>query len=92
MKKQIGAFFCLLLCCCSATMAQNAQVNGTVLDEKGPLQGVTVLVKGSASGTQTDVKGNFSIPAALNDTGTCQNDHQPNYSGNESRAHRLFPL
>ncbi len=44
-------------------------VSGTVFDENGePLPGANVIVKGSASGTQTDFDGNFSIKANKNDT------------------------
>ena len=37
-------------------------VNGQVVDEEGlPLIGVTILVKGTSSGTVTDLDGNFSL-------------------------------
>ncbi len=43
--------------------AQTRTIRGTVSDEKGaPLAAVSVIVKGSNNGTQTDVSGNFSIP------------------------------
>lgn len=69
MKRGIETFICLMLLLCSGVLqAQRLAVTGTVTDEKGPLQGVNVLVKGSQSGTQTDAKGNFSIQAAQGDT------------------------
>lgn len=38
------------------------QVRGTVTDENGePLPGVTVMVKGTSTGTVTDISGNFSL-------------------------------
>ena len=43
--------------------AQNVNVSGTVrssLDDE-PLIGVSVLVKGTAVGTSTDIDGNFSL-------------------------------
>lgn len=50
--------------------AFSQQVNGKVSDEKGqPLPGVTVVVKGSTSGTITDADGHFSLPKVnLNST------------------------
>jgi TonB-dependent starch-binding outer membrane protein SusC len=42
-------------------------ITGKVTNDKGePLEGATVLVKGSALGTKTDVNGNFSINADPN--------------------------
>ncbi|GAA4441686.1 SusC/RagA family TonB-linked outer membrane protein [Pontibacter saemangeumensis] len=53
----------LLLCCCSA-IAQAQTVRGVVSDSEGaPLPGVTVLLKGSSTGTSTDVDGSFSLTA-----------------------------
>ncbi len=44
-------------------------ITGTVTDSKGtPLQGVTVLVKGTKKGTSTDESGHFSIDAPENGT------------------------
>lgn len=44
--------------------AQQITVTGSVTDENGePLAGVTVQLKGSASGTVTDIRGNFSLTA-----------------------------
>ncbi|TWI96821.1 carboxypeptidase-like protein [Mucilaginibacter frigoritolerans] len=58
---------CVLLLSVSAIFAQN-KVSGKVTDEKGtPLAGVTITVKGSNVGTQTDQKGNFTIAAKKND-------------------------
>ncbi|OAV45799.1 SusC/RagA family protein [Lewinella sp. 4G2] len=59
------------MCCCffSASLAAQGLVSGTVTDEASePLIGVTILVKGSSSGTVTDYDGNFSINAAPNAT------------------------
>ncbi|RAI94133.1 SusC/RagA family TonB-linked outer membrane protein [Algoriphagus yeomjeoni] len=52
--------------CISVTMAhaQEVQITGTVLDETDmPLPGVTVLLKGTATGTTTDLDGKYSISA-----------------------------
>jgi len=46
-----------------AVTAQNATLKGTVKDALGnALQGVSVKVKGSSSGTSTDANGVFSLP------------------------------
>ncbi|WP_170113552.1 TonB-dependent receptor [Mucilaginibacter yixingensis] len=43
-------------------MAKAVGIKGQVVDEKGqPLPGVTVLIKGSTVGTQTDINGKFSL-------------------------------
>jgi hypothetical protein len=43
-------------------------VSGTVSDNaRMPLPGVSVLIKGTKSGTQTDFDGKFSIKASPND-------------------------
>src|SRR6266542_6490046 len=69
MKRGIETFICLiLLLYSSVSQAQRMQIKGTVVDEKGPLPGVNVLVKASKPGTQTDAKGNFSLQAAQDDT------------------------
>ncbi len=41
--------------------AQEKTVSGTVTDNSGPLPGVSILVKGTATGTETDFDGNYSI-------------------------------
>jgi TonB-linked SusC/RagA family outer membrane protein len=42
---------------------QQKQITGTVIDEKGnPMGGVTVLVKGTTTGTLTDATGKYIIP------------------------------
>lgn len=75
MKKKLNECFfglrrtvgLLLLFVCTLISAQNAigQINikGKVSDASGvTLPGVTVVVKGSANGTITDINGNYSIP------------------------------
>ncbi len=46
-----------------ALKAQGVQITGKVtgLDEGGPLPGVSVVVKGTTTGTVTDINGNYSI-------------------------------
>lgn len=43
-------------------------VTGTVSDDSGPLPGVNVLVKGTATGTVTDFDGNYTIAAKNGET------------------------
>ncbi|WP_026969983.1 SusC/RagA family TonB-linked outer membrane protein [Algoriphagus terrigena] len=52
----------LLLLSVGYTQAQDAPVSGTVSDETGsPLPGVTILLKGTTTGTTTDLDGKYSI-------------------------------
>ncbi len=67
MKKK----FLLTLCILTSifTYAQQKTINGTVKDQQGTaLAGVSVVVKGSKVGTQTDFDGNFSLEAQANST------------------------
>ncbi|PTS88521.1 SusC/RagA family TonB-linked outer membrane protein, partial [Flavobacterium sp. HMWF030] len=68
MKLKFNGFLALLLVLMAQlTFAQERAVTGTVSDNAGmPLPGVSVLVKGTKSGTQTDFDGKFSIKASTN--------------------------
>jgi TonB-linked SusC/RagA family outer membrane protein len=45
-----------------SSFAQNVQIRGTVSDETGaPLPGATILVKGTTTGTTTDIDGQYAI-------------------------------
>ncbi|HYW95612.1 MAG TPA: SusC/RagA family TonB-linked outer membrane protein, partial [Bacteroidales bacterium] len=63
MKKFTILFVCLLLMGFSSLLGQEIQVTGTVTDKTdgGPLPGVSVVVKGTVTGTATDVSGKYSI-------------------------------
>ena len=53
---------------CNVAFAQDQQISGKVLDEAGAgLPGASVLIKGTSTGTVTDMDGNFSISAASSD-------------------------
>ena len=55
----------LLVLIAQLTFAQERVVTGSVSDNTGmPLPGVSVLIKGTKSGTQTDFDGKFSIKAS----------------------------
>ena len=63
--KRLHYFLCIamLLLTASQVFAQNKRASGTVTDAKTglPLQGVSILVKGTTLGTQTDANGTFSL-------------------------------
>ncbi|HEY9167986.1 MAG TPA: TonB-dependent receptor plug domain-containing protein [Lutibacter sp.] len=62
MKTKFNGFLTLLLALLvQITFAQEKTVTGTVSDASGPLPGVTVLIKGTKTGTQTDFDGNYSV-------------------------------
>ena len=50
----------------SSLYAQKSMVKGVVSDSNGPLIGVTIMEKGTKTGTLTDIKGNFSINCSNN--------------------------
>lgn len=58
----VTSLFVVLLCFTTSLQAQSKTVQGTILDEYGdPLPGASVLVKGTTSGTSSDLDGNFII-------------------------------
>ncbi len=53
----------------TSTLAQEKNVSGTITDQNGvPLPGVNIVVKGTATGTQSDFDGNYSISVAEGQT------------------------
>ncbi|MCE7054517.1 TonB-dependent receptor [Algoriphagus sp. AGSA1] len=65
MKQKLYTYLSVLLFALltiSSGYAQNVQISGTVYDETGqPLPGATILVKGSATGTTSDLDGKYTI-------------------------------
>ncbi len=62
-----GILVLLLVLVAQITFAQERAVSGVVSDNAGmPLPGVSVLVKGTKSGTQTDFDGKYTIKATAN--------------------------
>jgi TonB-linked SusC/RagA family outer membrane protein len=63
MKKNLLLFFLLFICCAAQTMAQSVNIKGKVTsaEDKSPLPGATVAVKGTSNGIQTGVNGDYSI-------------------------------
>ena len=68
MKQKLKGFLIpLFLLVLQLSFAQEKKITGTVSDNAGiPLPGVSVLVKGTKSGTQTDFDGKYSIKAESN--------------------------
>jgi len=68
MKTKLNGFLTLLLAfMVQISFAQEKTVTGKVSDASGPLPGVTVVVKGTNTGTQSDFDGNYSLKAASGD-------------------------
>jgi len=67
-RLSVLAAFCLLTI--NVALAQNITVKGKVIDggDKTPLPGVSILIKGTQGGTQTDVNGNYSLSVPANAT------------------------
>ncbi len=57
----------MLIANVSVLSAQNVQVKGRVADEFGEgLPGATIMIKGTANGTISDLDGNYTIQAEVN--------------------------
>ncbi len=68
MKTKFNGFLTLLLAfMVQISFAQEKTVTGKVSDASGPLPGVTVIVKGTDTGTQSDFDGNYTIKASAGD-------------------------
>jgi len=68
MKTKFSGILTLLLAfVVQFTFAQEKTITGTVSDETGPLPGVSILIKGTTTGTETDFDGNYSITANTGD-------------------------
>ena len=68
MKTKFSGILTLLLAfMVQFTFAQEKTVSGTVTDDTGPLPGVSVIIKGTTTGTETDFDGKFSIEVNTGD-------------------------
>jgi TonB-linked SusC/RagA family outer membrane protein len=68
MKTKFKGILTLLLAfVVQITFAQEKIVSGTVSDSSGTLPGVSVLIKGTTSGTETDFDGKYSINTKTGD-------------------------
>lgn len=65
----IPLLFLLVIMVTQLSYSQERSVSGTVLDNAGlPLPGVSILIKGTQSGTQTDFDGKFNVKATASQT------------------------
>lgn len=65
---QKGITFLLLMLLSISVLAQQKSVSGKVTDEMGtPITGVSVKIKGTSTGTLTNVNGNYSLVALPGD-------------------------
>jgi len=68
MKTKFNGMLTLLLALVvQITFAQEKQISGTVSDETGPLPGVSVIIKGTSTGVETDFDGLYQIMAKEGD-------------------------
>ncbi|WP_439555953.1 SusC/RagA family TonB-linked outer membrane protein [Dyadobacter sp.] len=66
---RIAALFVLLFALVNTSFAQDVEITGKVTDTKGSgLPGVSITVKGSTKGANSDMDGNYSIAAPANST------------------------
>ena len=70
MKTKLNGFLTLFIALLvQISFAQDRVVTGVVTDNSGlPIPGVNVLVKGTTSGTQTDIDGKYSVKASTTQT------------------------
>ncbi|WP_339661224.1 TonB-dependent receptor [uncultured Polaribacter sp.] len=68
MKTKFNGILTLLLAfVVQISFAQEKTISGTVSDNSGSLPGVSILVKGSSKGTETDFNGKYTIKAKAGD-------------------------
>ena len=68
MKTKFNGILTLLLAfVVQISFAQEKTVSGTVSDKSGSLPGVSIIIKGSTKGTETDFDGKYSIQAKTGD-------------------------
>jgi TonB-linked SusC/RagA family outer membrane protein len=63
-KNLILLFFFISI---TSVLAQEKTISGTVTDDSGGLPGVSIIIKGTATGTETDFDGNYSIKVNTGD-------------------------
>ncbi|MDH5415102.1 MAG: TonB-dependent receptor plug domain-containing protein, partial [Flavobacteriaceae bacterium] len=68
MKIKLHLFITLLLAfVVQFSFGQTKNITGKVTDDTGPLPGVSIIIKGTTTGTETDFDGNYSINANTGD-------------------------
>src|SRR5438270_4780800 len=64
MRKRLMLSFCAFLLLLTQSWAQSITVTGKVTDEKGqPIQGASILIRNTSSGTVTNSDGSFRLQA-----------------------------
>jgi len=65
---RLGFVVCMMLLTVVGALAQTKTIKGKVVDEKGqPMVGVSIMIKGTKTGTITDINGGYSIAASAKD-------------------------
>jgi TonB-linked SusC/RagA family outer membrane protein len=68
MKTKFNGFLTLLLALVvQISFAQTKTISGTVSDESGPLPGVSIIIKGTTTGAESDFDGKYSIKTKRGD-------------------------
>ena len=68
MKTKFNGILTLLLAfVVQLSFAQTKTISGTVSDESGPLPGVSIVIKGTSTGTETDFDGNYALTVSVGD-------------------------
>ncbi len=65
--KRFSLLTLLLVFVMQFTFAQEKTISGTVTDDTGPLPGVSIIIKGTTTGTETDFDGKYTIRANTGD-------------------------
>ncbi|MGM5470070.1 TonB-dependent receptor [Flavobacteriaceae bacterium LMO-SS05] len=63
----IKKYFLLVLICFGFSIFSNAQISGIVTDDSGPLPGVSIIIKGTTTGSTTDFDGKYTVNAQIGD-------------------------
>lgn len=64
---KVKFFLIMMLLFSASIIAQQKTVTGTVSDDTGQLPGVSILIKGSTSGSETDFDGKYTIKTKVGD-------------------------
>jgi len=67
MKTNYNLIFLIFFLLSAQLVVAQKTLKGTVTDESGPLPGVSILIKGTSTGTETDFDGNYFIKAKKGD-------------------------
>lgn len=68
MRKTLALLPGLLLLCIAVALGQSRTISGKITDDVGaPVEGVSIMLKGTTTGTMTSASGNFTITAKTGD-------------------------